>query len=71
MSGLILVTGAAGGQQGSTGRKVTESLLQRGVAVRAFVHTDDERADALRELGAEVVSSLRWTGWIECSSPFR
>jgi uncharacterized protein YbjT (DUF2867 family) len=55
MSKLALVTGAAGGQQGSTGRKVAELLLQHGVAVRAFVHTDDERAQHLRDLGAEVV----------------
>ena len=55
MSELALVTGAAGGKQGKTGRHVAEGLLKRGVAVRAFVHTDDERAAALRELGAEVV----------------
>ena len=55
MSGLVLVTGAAGGQQGKTGRHVAEGLLKRGVAVRAFVRTDDERPAALRELGAEVV----------------
>lgn len=51
----ILVTGAAGGAQGSTGRTVTELLLRRGFDVRAFVHTDDARADRLRGLGAEVV----------------
>lgn len=51
----ILVTGAAGGRQGSTGRLVTEMLLERGQPVRAFVHTDDARADDLRRLGAEVV----------------
>ncbi|TGB14832.1 NAD(P)H-binding protein [Streptomyces sp. MZ04] len=51
----ILVTGAAGGQQGSTGRHVVRLLRERGHAVRAFVHTDDERAAGLRELGAEVV----------------
>ena len=51
----VLVTGAAGGQQGSTGLLVTRLLLERGQAVRAFVHHDDERAARLRALGAEVV----------------
>ncbi|MGW6022574.1 NAD(P)H-binding protein [Streptomyces sp. NPDC055099] len=51
----ILVTGAAGGQQGSTGRHVVRLLLDRGQAVRAFVRTDDDRADGLRKMGAEVV----------------
>jgi uncharacterized protein YbjT (DUF2867 family) len=51
----ILVTGASGGQQGRTGRHVSEMLLARGVAVRAFVHKLDERSDRLRALGAEVV----------------
>ncbi|HEX4559225.1 MAG TPA: NmrA family NAD(P)-binding protein [Mycobacterium sp.] len=55
MSQLVLVTGSAGGEQGSTGRKVAELLLQQGVAVRAFVHTDDERAQHLRGLGADIV----------------
>jgi uncharacterized protein YbjT (DUF2867 family) len=52
---LILVTGAAGGTQGQTGRQVTEMLLARGVAVRAFVHALDQRSERLRALGAEVV----------------
>ncbi|MBB5779019.1 NAD(P)H-binding protein [Nonomuraea jabiensis] len=52
---MILVTGAAGGPQGSTGRHVTNLLLERGEAVRAFVHSDDQRAEELRKLGAEVV----------------
>jgi uncharacterized protein YbjT (DUF2867 family) len=52
---LVLVTGAAGGQQGQTGRHVSEILLARGVPVRAFVHKIDQRADHLRVLGAEVV----------------
>lgn len=51
----ILVAGAAGGRQGSTGRHVTRMLLDRGFPVRAFAHADDERAVALRELGADVV----------------
>jgi uncharacterized protein YbjT (DUF2867 family) len=55
MSQPILVTGAAGGAQGSTGRLVAESLIQRGLAVRALVHKLDARSDRLRELGAEVI----------------
>jgi len=55
MSEPILVTGAAGGAQGSTGRRIAALLLEKGISVRAFVHTLDARADALRELGAEVV----------------
>src|SRR6202790_1755363 len=52
---FVLVTGAAGGQQGKTGRHVSELLLAGGVRVRAFVHKIDERSDRLRALGAEVV----------------
>jgi len=52
--GLILVTGAGGGI-GGVGGKVVAQLRQRGRAVRAQVHHDDERADASRALGAEVV----------------
>ena len=55
MSEPILVTGAAGGSQGSTGRRTTALLLEKGIPVRAFVHTLDARSDDLRELGAEVV----------------
>lgn len=55
MGEIVLVTGAAGGQQGATGRIVTELLLARGVAVRALVRGLDDRADRLRALGAEVV----------------
>jgi uncharacterized protein YbjT (DUF2867 family) len=50
----VLVTGAAGGTQGKTGRHLTEMLLARGVPVRAFVHRLDERSDHLRALGAEI-----------------
>jgi uncharacterized protein YbjT (DUF2867 family) len=55
MSGLVFVAGAAGGGQGATGRQVAERLLERGAAVRAFVRSDDKRAERLRGLGAEVV----------------
>jgi uncharacterized protein YbjT (DUF2867 family) len=52
---LVLVTGAAGGRQGKTGRHLSAMLLARGVPVRAFVHQVDERSEYLRELGAEIV----------------
>ncbi len=55
MSQPILVTGAAGGAQGSTGRRITALLLDKGMPVRAFVHKLDARSDGLKELGAEVV----------------
>jgi uncharacterized protein YbjT (DUF2867 family) len=50
----ILVTGAAG-QVGAVGRSITEILLDRGLKVRAMVRTNDERAEALRARGAEIV----------------
>ena len=50
----ILVTGAAG-RVGAVGRTVTELLLKQGRTVRAMVRNDDERAQALRNMGAEVV----------------
>src|SRR5215471_20575159 len=50
----ILVTGAAGAV-GSIGRNLTEFLLAKGHKVRALVRREDERAEALRRLGAEVV----------------
>ena len=50
----ILVTGAAG-QVGGIGGAVVRILLERQVPVRAFVRRDDERADALRRAGAEIV----------------
>lgn len=62
----ILVTGAAGGQrgstgfntgsEGSTGNVVARLLLESGLPVRAFVHRIDERSDELSALGAEVVN---------------
>ena len=52
--GTILVTGA-GGQLGAVGRTVTGLLLDRGLAVRAMVRREDDRAAALRVAGAEVV----------------
>jgi len=55
MSHPILVTGAAGGTQGSTGRLVASLLLERGLPVRALVHKLDSRSDGLRKQGAEVL----------------
>jgi uncharacterized protein YbjT (DUF2867 family) len=49
-----LITGAGGGA-GGVSRLVVEQLLSHGAAVRAMVHRDDSRADALRALGAEVI----------------
>src|SRR6516162_9800677 len=56
MSKPILVTGAAGGQQGSTGNRVVQLLVQSGVPVRALVHQLDERSERLQKLGAEVLA---------------
>src|SRR5579859_4051202 len=54
MSNPVLVTGAAGGQQGATGRRVAAHLLERGIPVRAFVRKVDDRVDELRKEGAEI-----------------
>ncbi|MFJ5295603.1 NmrA family NAD(P)-binding protein [Pseudomonas sp. NPDC088368] len=48
---LILVTGPTG----STGRFTIDNLLLAGAKVRALVHSDDERAAALRARGVEVM----------------
>jgi uncharacterized protein YbjT (DUF2867 family) len=50
----ILVTGAAG-DIGAIGRHLTAMLIDKGHKVRALVRREDERAEALRQLGAEVV----------------
>src|SRR5262245_30616516 len=54
MANPILVTGAAG-RVGGIGRTVTELLLKQGKAVRAMVRNEDERAQTLRDMGAEVM----------------
>src|ERR1700719_1084852 len=54
MANPILVTGAAG-RVGGVGRTITRQLLKQGKAVRAMVRNEDERAQALRDMGAEVV----------------
>jgi uncharacterized protein YbjT (DUF2867 family) len=51
---VYLVTGAGGGI-GSVSRQVVKLLLADGRPVRAMVRRDDDRATALRDLGAEVV----------------
>jgi len=53
-SPTYLVTGAGGGVAGISPQVVTR-LRDRGEAVRAMVHHDDARADALRAQGADVV----------------
>ena len=47
----FLVTGATG----ETGRYTVQRLLEKGRAVRALVHREDEHSEALRVTGAEVV----------------
>jgi nucleoside-diphosphate-sugar epimerase len=51
----ILITGAAGGTQGATGRVITKLLLEQGIPVRAFVYKLDARSDELRHQGAEII----------------
>jgi uncharacterized protein YbjT (DUF2867 family) len=51
---LNLITGVAGAFS-SVSRLVADYLLDGGESVRAMVHRDDGRADALRERGAEIV----------------
>ena len=53
-SPTYLVTGAGGGVAGISPQVVTR-LRDRGETVRAMVHHDDARADALRARGADVV----------------
>ena len=53
MAKAVLVTSAAGGKQGRTGRHVAEMLLARGIPVRAFVRRLDERSNRLQALGAD------------------
>jgi uncharacterized protein YbjT (DUF2867 family) len=49
-----LVTGAGGGV-GGVSRQVADRLLAAGQQVRAMVHREDDRAETLRGLGADVV----------------
>jgi hypothetical protein len=54
MAKNVLATSAAAGNQGNTGRHVTEMLLWRKSPVRAFVHRADECSDRLKVQGAEI-----------------
>jgi uncharacterized protein YbjT (DUF2867 family) len=54
MATTYLITGAGGGL-GSVSTRVVHQLLGQGDTVRAMVHRQDSRADALREQGAEVI----------------
>jgi uncharacterized protein YbjT (DUF2867 family) len=49
----FLIVGA-GGSHGATGNHTAQHLLARGLSVRAFVHHADQRADRLKDLGAEI-----------------
>ncbi|KAA0075556.1 hydroxylase [Mycolicibacterium sp. P9-64] len=51
---MFLITGAGGGV-GSVSLRVVAELRRMDQPVRAMVRRDDARADALRDLGAEVV----------------
>jgi uncharacterized protein YbjT (DUF2867 family) len=51
---VYLITGAGGGV-GSVSRQVVELILGDGHRVRAMVRRDDERAEQLRVMGADVV----------------
>jgi uncharacterized protein YbjT (DUF2867 family) len=55
MSDTILVTGAAGGNQGATGHTILHLLIKRGFKVRALVHKIDERSRRLENLEVEVL----------------
>ena len=54
-SATYLITGAGGGVAGIS-PQVVARLRHRGETVRAMVHRDDSRADALRALGADVIT---------------
>jgi uncharacterized protein YbjT (DUF2867 family) len=51
---MYLITGAGGGV-GGVSRTVVELLLDSGQQVRAMVRRDDDRAQQLRALGADIV----------------
>ena len=59
LGGTTWVSGDSGHRRGGTRRwgraQITEQLLKQSKAVPAMVRNDDERAQALRDMGAEVV----------------
>src|SRR5258707_12678996 len=56
MSAPILVTGAAGGSQGSTGNRIVQWLRPPGLPVRALVHRIDERSEPLQKIGVDILA---------------
>jgi NAD(P)H dehydrogenase (quinone) len=51
MNRKVLITGATG----DTGRAAVKETIALGLDVRAMVHSKDDRSEALKKLGAEVV----------------
>jgi nucleoside-diphosphate-sugar epimerase len=51
----FLVTGATG----DTGGYTVEQLVERGHAVRALAHREDDRSKRLEKIGAEVLIGVR------------
>ena len=67
MSGLVLVTGAAGDGPGSRAAGWPGCCLIEASWWRAFVRVQDDRAEQLRQLGAEVVAGdAREIADVEC-----
>ena len=60
----FLITGATG----ATGSAAAALLLDRGERVRAFVHREDDRSEALHKREAEVLSAICWIS-IRCGKP--
>jgi uncharacterized protein YbjT (DUF2867 family) len=56
---MLLVTGATG----ATGGYAVERLLERGHAVRALAHRENDRSKRLQELGAEVEIVANMSQW--------
>jgi uncharacterized protein YbjT (DUF2867 family) len=48
----LLVTGATG----ATGREIARLLVEKGHSVRAFVHKEDERSEAIATQGIEIAA---------------
>ncbi len=50
----ILITGATG----TTGQATIKKLLEKGVQVQTMVRKEDERSDAMKKQGIEIVFSI-------------